>query len=104
MNNLEREIFDSRKMLDLEDNWDDEGAVMISQRAWLKAVRLVRIAYARMGVGVPTIGPCCDGSVDLFYKCPTGKLLVNVRHDGTIGSYYGSTLSWTPEDEGLGKP
>lgn len=86
----------SRKLLELAPDWDDDGAQPISDRTWSAMAELLRglarSAHRRSGtiIPVPSITPCSDGSIDLFWKQGGRKVLVNVKVlDSSKYSYYG---------------
>jgi hypothetical protein len=93
---IERAIGDSRSILRLPDDWDEEGAVRIQERTWSKAVNLLRRAASslyetsRQRLPVPRINACADGSVDLYWKTDQFTLLINVKKEDGVGSdFYG---------------
>jgi hypothetical protein len=99
---LEQAIDASTELLSLPESWDEEGALQISESTWKTAIDFLRRTHAsvqsRLGKDllIPTIGPCTDGSIDLFWKAPKFSLLVNIKPVGTGESdYYGET------DDGL---
>lgn len=86
-------IHASRYMLDLEADWDDEGAAPTEFAAWCDAVSLLRgtaVAFADE-LPVPDISPCNDGSVDLFWKTPAFMLLINAKPNRGGFDYYGES-------------
>lgn len=82
---IEEAISKARSMLDLPDNWDDEGSVKIELATFERAAALLRMGT----VDAPHINPYCDGSIDLHWRKVGRELLVNVPASGPI-SYYGS--------------
>lgn len=95
---IEQRLIESRDHLPTESNWDDEGAVGIepetfrlATRFLLKTVRAVRV---RSGITLPPpqIGPCADGSIDLYWKTDRFKLLINLQPgEATESDFYGET-------------
>jgi hypothetical protein len=93
---IEQTIQKSRSILDLEDDWDDQGSVRCSPPAWEKATRFLRkqalagLEKNGVAIPVPRIGPGPDGSIDLHWKTQSFELLVNVQgDDGERASFYG---------------
>lgn len=74
----------SREMLDLPDNWDDEGSPAYDEATWRRAITfLVSNMFGfwqEHGVfpEVPTIDQGPLGSIDLHWQTPTRELLINV--------------------------
>jgi hypothetical protein len=81
---IERAIEASRTVVDLPEDWDEAGAKQIPQETWdlaSEALReAARTAYRRHSytLPAPTIGPCADGSIDLYWTTPKFTLLINV--------------------------
>jgi hypothetical protein len=81
---LSTAIRESRTMLDLSDDWDDEGSPRILESTWRRATEYLRrhaeLLYIRSGTRIPTprILPGPDGSVDLHWKTDRRELLLNV--------------------------
>jgi hypothetical protein len=94
---IEAAIGASHKLVDLPENWDDEGAAQIPRTTWELAANVLRVAartaQRRFGyvLPAPTIGPCADGSIDLYWgRGPDFTLLINVKAgDGETSDYYG---------------
>jgi hypothetical protein len=97
---LEAAVSRARAMLDLPDNWDDEGAVRIDHRTWDRAVGFLRRTVTTLvqercrPVAVPAIQPVGDGSIDLHWRTATFELLLNIPSpEREIGGFYGETTS-----------
>jgi hypothetical protein len=77
-------IENSRSMLDLPDDWDDEGSPRIMEETWRRATDYLRrhahLLYELSGshITIPRILPGPEGSVDLHWKTGRRELLVNV--------------------------
>lgn len=89
-------IEDSRKILLLEDNWDDLGAVPIEEPTWRRAVEfLARHAKwvwenKRSAIESPEVLPGPDGSVDLHWDHTDYELLINVPAEpNSMAGFYG---------------
>ena len=84
-NGLEAVIEESRRLLDLPVNWDDEGALPMSSVAWSKAAELLRAIGAALPdrrvatLPLPVISACADGSIDLLWRTQVFKLLINIQ-------------------------
>jgi len=74
----------SRDILELPDNWDDEGASRISEATWERATRFLLDNALKLWdiqssrVDAPTISPVSDGSIDIHWKNDRRQLLINV--------------------------
>jgi len=93
---IEGAIEASRSMLDLSQGWDDEDARQIAKSTWDLACEVLRdaarTAYRRYcyALPAPKIGPCADGSIDLYWGTADFTLLINVRESGEAPSdFYG---------------
>jgi hypothetical protein len=92
---LESAIERSRWMLDLQENWDEEGSPPIAEATWDVAASFLRRQaeiYWRHHVAVipvPHIAPGSDGSIDIHWKTDRFELLVNIYQgpDFTAGFY-----------------
>jgi hypothetical protein len=94
---LEDEIARSREMLQLPQDWDDQGAVRIDESTWSRAISFLRSSAQTLrrihGVAmpVPQISPSPDGSIDILWRNPTFELLINIT--ATEGGFYGESKS-----------
>lgn len=93
---LAEAIHASRSILDLEDDWDEEGSPGYKEATWNRAAEFVKdVALAfhqRSGVWVdpPRILPGPEGSIDIHWKTSKRELLINIpEHDEEPADYYG---------------
>ncbi len=76
----------SRRILDLPENWDEEGSPAYSDETWERATQFVlknAIGQRRdsgVWVAPPKITPGPDGSIDVRWKTPTRSVLINFPH------------------------
>jgi len=96
LSRVEAVIEDSRRLLDLQDNWDGEGAHVICHETWQRAVeflaRNARWLWDRnqFVIEPPDITPVPDGSVDLHWDKPSHELLINIPPDkNAMAGFYG---------------
>jgi hypothetical protein len=97
---IEIAISTSRKLVEMPEDWDNEGAKQIPRETWELATNLLRVAartaFRRFGYVLPPpkIGPCSDGSIDLYWgKGADFTLLINVKPGlGETSDYYGERL------------
>jgi hypothetical protein len=80
-------------------DWDDNGALPIGHETWRKAIGLL-MEYAgyiaehySLSLTAPQIDAVPDGSIDLFWKEPKAQLLINVKPEAGVATYYGDTYS-----------
>ena len=87
----------SRRILELPENWDEEGSPVYSYETWERATRFV--LQSAMGqrrdsgvwVGPPKITPGPDGSIDVRWKTSTRSVLINFPHsDHERVQFFGS--------------
>ena len=95
-NRLAQAIQRSRRILELGDDWDEEGSPGYSEETWSRAVEFLTVSKRRYWketkkpVLVPTISPGPYGSIDLHWKTPNRELLINIpRNPEEPVSYYG---------------
>ena len=96
--NLQKTIEQSKSILSLGPNWDDNGALPISEKTWNKAINFITdiqnsldyLEVFREIMPVPVIGPCANGSIDIHWSSKNWSLLINVsENDGIDSDYYG---------------
>ncbi len=89
------EIEVSSNIIDLDKNWDDEGALQISYETWEKATLFIsnysKWIYNNQNIIIsePDIAAVSDGSIDLTWSSKQARLLVNIKEAETTASYYG---------------
>ena len=93
-NNIKEAIEESSFILDLSDNWDDENALKVPDNVWLNAIRFL-IQYSieidknyNSIIKPPSIMPCSDGSIDLFWNVNNFRMLINFRNSEQNEAYY----------------
>jgi hypothetical protein len=89
-------IESSRWILDLEDDWDEQGAEGYSEATWGRACGFLarQATLARRSLGrdlpAPAILPGPKGSIDLHWKTRRFELLVNIpREEAKPATFYG---------------
>ena len=89
-------IEDSRRILDLGEDWDDQGSPGYQESTWRRATgflaEMARVARTTLGLPlpVPMISPAGGGSIDLYWRDEQRSLLVNIPSDpAELGTYYG---------------
>lgn len=87
-------IREAEYILDLEDDWDDEGAVSISIDTFDKAINFIKeysislLENHKLILVAPTISPVGNGSIDVLWQTQDNSLLVNINN-GNFAYYYG---------------
>ena len=84
-------------ILDLADDWDEEGSSRFSAATWERATNFVKqiaLSY-RQSAGIwidpPRILPGPKGSIDIHWKTSKRELLINIPEDDKLpADYYGS--------------
>ena len=99
LGSIDQFIESSRTILELEEDWDGEGASPITESTWQRAARFLRRnASSVLGRAMEalTIVPVQDGSIDLHWKLPHRELLINISPtDDKWATYYGDNrLGW----------
>jgi len=93
---IDRILESSRTILELEDDWDEQGASAYSESTWQRMCGFLRrqAALAQQIAGrdlpLPDILPGPKGSVDLHWKSPELELLVNIPAEASqAATFYG---------------
>ena len=91
---LKQEIQNSKYILKLTNNWDENGALPISPMIYDSAIRFLQnytlfiFKKYKTIIETPSINPVNNGSIDLEWHTPNARLLVNIR-DTQNAYYYG---------------
>lgn len=91
---IERAIDSSRRILELKDDWDEEGSPGYLQETWDKATRFIRESVSSFhtvahGLPAPRILPGPDGTIDIHWKTAERELLINIPVEDEPAEYYG---------------
>ena len=97
---LQGAIEESRRILDLEDDWDEEGSVAYSHEVWSSAAEFVlaidrEVEALGKKMVIPRILPGPAGSIDLHWKTATFELLMKVPPDDGSVTFYGDDYGRT---------
>jgi len=100
------ELLDKRisHILNLPDNWDDNGAEKFRKETLEHASNLLKNIFQDLwnqmiDAPFPLISPVPDGSVDINWETETFELLINVpARDNLLVNLYGERINH-PEDE-----
>ncbi len=96
LQHISSEIEASKYILELEESWDDEGALSVPQFVWERGIAFL-LNYSdwinknhETIIDAPEINPCKDGSVDLVWRNANARFLINFKNQKEIiGTYYG---------------
>jgi hypothetical protein len=95
---VEVAIADVKRLADLPQDWDDEGALRIDLdtinrvTSYLKIVSL-QLASSGVELPAPTVSPCADGSIDLYWNQPKFRFLMNFKAGDQASDFYGESNS-----------
>ena len=84
LQDIDKIISSSRRLLDFKDNWDGEGAVRVQEQTWRRAVDFLRqnltLLWEKHQIRAepPSIVPVNDGSIDIHWKVEGRELLINI--------------------------
>ena len=98
----------SKYILDLKENWDDEGAIGYDFDVWRKAVlfisKLSTKIYKSYGqvIKTPKIYHGPKGSIDIYWENESFNLLINIPKVG-LGTFYGDNYK-NNKSEGVFDP
>lgn len=96
LNEIAEEIESSEFILDLKDDWDNQGGLPVKREVYFASIKFL-IQYSRflfekgVVIDAPEIDPCTDGSVDLSWRTANARLLINFRKTdkGLLAYFYG---------------
>jgi hypothetical protein len=91
---LNKEIEKSKYILDLKDNWDDEGSVGYDKITWVKSVEFVT-KYANWIlesfnkiIDTPKIYHGPKGGIDILWERENYRMLIHIDKEGVNGLFY----------------
>lgn len=85
-----------QKILNLPNNWDEEGAKRYKEETLDRVVEFIRkLSYllwkeTQKLIHVPNISPVPDGSIDIHWKNDNYDLLVNIPEDNSEPATFSS--------------
>ncbi len=93
---LSQEIENSKYILKLKENWDDNGTQGYKEATFIQTIEFL-VKYAEwilkekaIIIDVPFIQPSTDGGIDLYWKKDKYDLLVSIpAHPNRIAKFYG---------------
>ncbi len=98
LQHIQQSIHDARFILTLKENWDDNGAYKVPQpifnnaKLFLEKYTLYLLNDLQTIIAAPDINPVKDGSIDLEWRTPHARMLVNIKTNGEI-AYYGDNYN-----------
>ncbi len=94
---LKNAIEKSKYILELEDDWDDEGSLAYEKVTWLRAINFL-LDYANAYydqiklITTPKIYHGPDGSIDILWENENISLLINIPEDEEKANFYGKNI------------
>ncbi len=92
--NIKNTIIASESLLQLEDDWDEEGAIATNKLTYSRAIELL-INYSRhllttynSIISVPEINITKNGSIDLEWRTENYILLINIQNNVDLYVHY----------------
>ena len=89
-------IEQSKYILELEDDWDEEGSEGYKKSTWKKAIEFIAnyanwvLDETSIIIDTPKIFPGPEGSIEILWKKPKYRLLINIPEDPqSPASFYG---------------
>ena len=92
---IAKSIEKSRSILDLEENWDDDGAEAYLPETWKKTgvflIDFASLAWNHLAevIDPPKIYEGPEGSLDILWDTERFNLLINIPKEGTLAEYSG---------------
>jgi len=85
---------ESKKILDLKDDWDGENSIAYLEETWTNATTFL-FNYAKeiykdinKVIDLPNIYPGPDGSIDIDWETETYGILINILPAGASATFY----------------
>ena len=102
-------IKDSKKILDLQEDWDSEGALAVPKFVWERAANVLSVystwIWENRGIVLlaPSIDAIADGSIDIMWNSSKARLLLNIKNNLTSSEahYYGDTYGGKNKFKGV---
>jgi hypothetical protein len=92
-------ITDSEKILDLEDDWDGDGACAYVRTTLDRATQFLETSAKglwksrQLWLSIPFIEPGPNGSIDIHWRTEKRELLINIPADvNQLAGYYGDEM------------
>lgn len=84
----------SKYILDLKDDWDDEGSEGYEELSWAASIKFL-LKYAKtlyqdfnVKIDMPKIYEGPKGSIDIIWETPKYRLIVNIDKSGEDAMFY----------------
>lgn len=80
----------SKEILELKTDWDGCGAKKIKSNTWYFAKSFIINTYHEINnhkenkFPIPSIRPCNDGSIDIYWGSDEFSLIVNIKSNNTL--------------------
>lgn len=96
--NIFKAIDKSKYILDLSDDWDDEGAKGYSKSTWILAIGFLLRYLKQLNIDfninpiVPKIYHAPNSSIDILWETSTCRILINIQDGGERAFFYADNL------------
>ena len=94
------EIIKSKSLLDLKEDWDDEGALPIRFDTWKRAVlTLIEcsstvLSYEDIAIATPQINPGPESSIDIVWRTNNYRMMINFPEiESNNATFYGDNYT-----------
>ncbi|MEX0686748.1 MAG: hypothetical protein WD267_04050 [Balneolales bacterium] len=97
LNHIYDEITHSHDLLDLQEDWDEQGALAIDKDVYQASIDFLLmyakylLAEKQILLEAPEINPTRSGTVDIFWSTDHARMLINIRRKGDemVAYFYG---------------
>jgi hypothetical protein len=91
-------VAEMRGLAELSNDWDGEGSAKPGRVGVASTLELLsHLTETFPNIPAPDLGPCANGSIDLWWNQPTFRLLMN-QHERCL-SWYGECGDFTAKGE-----
>ncbi|HEV7405932.1 MAG TPA: hypothetical protein VGO11_23505 [Chthoniobacteraceae bacterium] len=99
LDRVRQQLYASRAILDLENDWDDCGSLAFEESHWRRVFEFVTGCLNSLWQNhgktmlAPSIVPVSQGSIDIHWKTAESELLINVPSDPSLlATFYGDNF------------
>lgn len=107
---ISKAINESQKILELEEDWDEEGSKSYKKETWIRVTDFLKneydIVFKYIEIDVssfirPRIYPGVNGSIDVVIDYKSRRILINFPEDSSIpAGFYGRSKTKNEENKG----
>ena len=94
---LKENFAELKELLNLSENWDDQGSIPINEKTFNQAKLIIENlieVMSEFSMPIPDIGAVPNGSIDIYLKTDFYKIIINIPAD--LNNYielYGKTIN-----------